>query len=227
MNVPAKQPNETNREYAFRVISENIISLDIEPGSMIGEQEIANMLGLSRTPVHEAFLELSKSKILDILPQKGCLVSMIDSDLIREARFLRITVETALVEDACELAKEEDLRKLEENLELQEFYLSKDPDKLLALDNEFHKMIYFICNKMQCYYMVSLMSLHFDRVRSLSLHSVKDLKIVSDHRAIFDAIKKKDPAAARAAFQKHMARFELDWNIITQEYKQYISNSSK
>jgi len=217
MNVPAKQPSETNREYAFRAISENIISLDIEPGSMIGEQEIANMLGLSRTPVHEAFLELSKSKILDILPQKGCLVSMIDSDLIREARFLRITVETALVEDACELAKEEDLRKLEENLELQEFYLSKDPDKLLALDNEFHKMIYFICNKMQCYYMVSLMS----------LHSVKDLKIVSDHRAIFDAIKKKDPAAARSAFQKHMARFELDWNIITQEYKQYISNSSK
>jgi DNA-binding GntR family transcriptional regulator len=227
MNVPAKQPSETNREYAFRAISENIISLDIEPGSMIGEQEIANMLGLSRTPVHEAFLELSKSKILDILPQKGCLVSMIDSDLIREARFLRITVETALVEDACELAKEEDLRKLEENLELQEFYLSKDPDKLLALDNEFHKMIYSICNKMQCYYMVSLMSLHFDRVRSLSLHSVKDLKIVSDHRAIFDAIKKKDPAAARSAFQKHMARFELDWNIITQEYKQYISNSSK
>ena len=227
MIVPPKNSSETNREYAFRVISENIISLEIEPGSMIGEQEIATALGLSRTPVHEAFLELSKSKIVDILPQKGCLVSMIDSDLIREARFLRITVETALVEDACELAKEEDLRELDDNLALQEFYLSKDADKLLALDNEFHKLIYRICNKMQCYYMVSLMSMHFDRVRSLSLHSVKDLKIVSDHRAIFDAIKKKDPAAARAAFQKHMARFDLDWNIICREYKQYISDNSK
>ena len=123
MNVPAKLPGETNREYAFRTISDNIISLNIEPGSMIGEQEIANELGLSRTPVHEAFLELSKSKILNILPQKGCLVSMIDSDLIRESRFLRITVETALVEDACELAKESDLRELEDNLALQEFYL--------------------------------------------------------------------------------------------------------
>ena len=75
--------------------------------------------------------------------------------------------------------------------------------------------------------MASLMSIHFDRVRSLSLHSVKDLTIVSDHRAIFDAIKKKNPKAARAAFQKHMARFDLDWNIITQEYKQYIIDSSK
>ncbi|MBO4474932.1 MAG: GntR family transcriptional regulator [Clostridiales bacterium] len=227
MVITPKNSSESNREYAFRTISENIISLDIEPGSMIGEQEIATMLGLSRTPVHEALLELSKSKIVDILPQKGCLVSMIDSELIREARFLRITVETALVEDACELAKEEDLKYLEDNLELQEFYLSKDPDKLLALDNEFHKSIYRICNKMQCHYMVSLMSMHFDRVRSLSLHSVKDLKIVSDHRAIFEAIKKKDPAAARSAFQKHMARFELDWNIICREYKKYIAEPSR
>lgn len=224
MIVPAKNPSETNREYAFRVISDNIISLDIEPGSMIGEQEIATLLNLSRTPVHEALLELSKSKIVDILPQKGCLVSMIDSDLIREARFLRITVETALVEDACELATEADLQELEENLQLQEFYLKKDQSKLLTLDNDFHKIIYRICNKMQCHYMVSLMSMHFDRVRNLSLRSVKDLKIVSDHRAIYDAIKAKDPVAARAAFQKHMARFELDWNIISLEYKQYISD---
>ncbi|MBQ0011084.1 MAG: GntR family transcriptional regulator [Clostridiales bacterium] len=224
MIVPAKNPSETNREYAFRVISENIISLEIEPGSMIGEQEIATILGLSRTPVHEALLELSKSKIVDILPQKGCSVSMIDSDLIREARFLRITVEAALVEDACELATEADLQELEENLQLQEFYLKKDQSKLLTLDNDFHEIIYRICNKMQCHYMVSLMSMHFDRVRNLSLRSVKDLKIVSDHRAIFDAIKAKDPVAARAAFQKHMARFDLDWNIISQEYKQYISD---
>ena len=39
MNVPAKLPGETNREYAFRTISDNIISLNIEPGTMIGEVE--------------------------------------------------------------------------------------------------------------------------------------------------------------------------------------------
>ncbi len=72
MKVTAKTANETNREYALRVIRDNIISLDIRPGSLIGEQEIAKELGLARTPVHEALLELSKSKIVDILPQKGC-----------------------------------------------------------------------------------------------------------------------------------------------------------
>ena len=131
MKVTAKTANETNREYALRVIRDNIISLDIRPGSLIGEQEIAKELGLSRTPVHEALLELSKSKIVDILPQKGCRVSMIDSALIEEARFLRETIESALVVMACSLASDEDFRELEDNLKLQEFYLANQaPEKM-------------------------------------------------------------------------------------------------
>ncbi|NLC79432.1 MAG: GntR family transcriptional regulator, partial [Ruminococcaceae bacterium] len=93
MKVAAKLAGETNREYALRTIRDNIISLDIRPGSLIGEQEVADELNISRTPVHEALLELSKSKIVDILPQRGCLVSTIDSALIEEARFIRSTVE--------------------------------------------------------------------------------------------------------------------------------------
>lgn len=100
-----------------------------------------NELGLSRTPVHEAFLELSKSKIIDILPQKGCKVSMIDSELIREARFLRITVESAVVEEAAKLANDEDCQKLFDIIKLQEFYMSS-PDRFFELDNDFHKQIY-------------------------------------------------------------------------------------
>ncbi|MCQ2482938.1 MAG: GntR family transcriptional regulator [Clostridia bacterium] len=223
MIITPKRDYEPNREYAFRTVRDNIINLEIKPGSLIGEQEIASKLNLSRTPVHEAFLELSKSKIVDILPQKGCRVSMIDRDLIEEARFLRRTVESALIKEACSLATPEDIKELEDNCNLQEFYLNTQPEKLLELDDEFHKIIYRICGKMQCSYMVSLMSLHFDRVRNLSLHAVKDLKIVADHKAIAVAIKNNDPEAAVAAFSKHMGRFDLDWDIISKEYGEYIS----
>lgn len=224
MQVSPKTANETNREYALRIIRDNIINLEIKPGSLIGEQEIANELGLSRTPVHEALLELSKSKIVDILPQKGCLVSMIDSALIDEARFLRTTVESALVEMACTMASEEDFRALESNLKLQEFYLANPaPDKIFELDNEFHMILYKICHKMQCYYMVRLMSLHFDRVRNMSLYSVKELKIVSDHRALFEAIKSGDVSAAHAALNKHLCRFDFDIQAIREHYPEYFA----
>ncbi|MBQ1571536.1 MAG: FCD domain-containing protein, partial [Clostridiales bacterium] len=79
------------------------------------------------------------------------------------------------------------------------------------------------CNKMQCFYMVGLMSLHFDRVRSLSLKTIKDVKLISDHKAIADAIAAHDKDAVDAAFAKHMSRFDLDWDIIKKAYSEYIT----
>lgn len=224
MIITPKLENEHNREYALRIVRDNIINLEIKPGSLIGEQEIASMLGLSRTPVHEAFLELSKSKIINILPQKGCLVSFIEPELINEARFLRRCIESELIKEVIDIATPEDLMELDENIRLQEFY-SDNSDKLMELDNNFHKTMYRICNKMQCHYMVTLMSMHFDRVRNLSLHAKKDPKIIDDHRKIYEAIVSKDKDTAVKIFEKHISRIDFDWDIIEEKYGEYISKS--
>ncbi|MBO7484498.1 MAG: GntR family transcriptional regulator [Spirochaetaceae bacterium] len=223
MHILPKLTNETNREYATRIIRNNIISLDITPGSMIGEQEIADQLKISRTPVHEALLELSKSKIVDILPQKGCHVSLIDSEYIEEAVFIRSTMETAIVGMACKEATPADIIKLEENVKLQEFYLSQNqPDKIMELDNQFHEYLYKICNKMQCYYMVNLMSIHFDRLRNLSVQTIKNLKIVNDHKEISTAIRNHDGPKAKELLKTHLSRQEIDQKIIREQYPQYF-----
>ena len=223
MHILPKLTNETNREYATRIIRNNIISLDITPGSMIGEQEIADQLKISRTPVHEALLELSKSKIVDILPQKGCHVSLIDSEYIEEAVFIRSTMETSIVGMACKEATPADIIKLEENVKLQEFYLSQNqPDKIMELDNQFHEYLYKICNKMQCYYMVNLMSIHFDRLRNLSVQTIKNLKIVNDHKEISTAIRNHDVQKAKELLKTHLSRQEIDQKIIREQYPQYF-----
>ena len=98
----AKHDRESNRDYALRVIRENIINLELKPGTMISEQDIANELNLSRTPVHEAMQELSTTKIIEILPQRGSYVSKIDMDRVDEAVFMRTTLESAIAELACE-----------------------------------------------------------------------------------------------------------------------------
>ena len=113
---------ENNRDFAFRVIRENIINLEIKPGSMISEQDIADELKLSRTPVHEALQELARTKIVDIQPQRGSLVSLIDMKLVEEAVFMRSTIESAITEEACQIATEKDIQQLEENVNLQFFY---------------------------------------------------------------------------------------------------------
>ena len=123
MKITEKKSNESNREYALRVIRENIINLELKPGTMISEQDLADELGLSRTPVHEALQELSQTKIIEILPQRGSRISLIDMNLVEEAVFIRSTLEAAIIEIACKSAGEEDINQLEENINLQEFYL--------------------------------------------------------------------------------------------------------
>ena len=60
-----KEPRETVREYAYRVLYQNIMTMHLIPGTAMSEQELSNILGVSRTPVREAFIRLS---------QKGCWI---------------------------------------------------------------------------------------------------------------------------------------------------------
>lgn len=222
MNITNRQIKESARDYALRIIRESIISLNLSPGSMVSENELSINLGLSRTPVREALIELSKSKVVEVYPQKGIYISLIDTALVKEDRFLRLVLEKAIVKMACQIASEEDLLSLEANLNLQDFYLQNSaPNELLKLDDEFHKMLFLICKKSRIYALMNGMTIHFDRVRSLSLVTIKDIKIVHDHREIVDAIRRKDQEAAEAIMTKHLSRYKVDDELLRAEYSQY------
>lgn len=218
-----KLPTETAREYAMRAIRENIISLDLAPGTGISENEIAGFLGISRTPVRESIQELSKASIIEIYPQRGSYVSLIDSQYVEEAVFLRRVLDTAVIEAACDMATEADIEKLEENVALQEFYLQNlSTEKIYMLDNEFHKMIYTAAKKETIHAMRSTIMIHFDRVRSLSMMTVKDTKIVNDHRMMLEAIKSKDKELAKQLVEKHLNRYRIDEAELIEKHPEFF-----
>ena len=224
MRNTEKLQKETNRDYALRVIRENIINLELKPGTMISEQDIANELNLSRTPVHEALQELASTKIIEILPQRGSYVSLIDMNLVDEAVFMRSTIESAIAEMACEKATEQDLQELEENVNLQEFYLNKNNlDKIMELDNAFHQIIYRIANKMQCFYMVKLMNIHHDRIRELHLHSSNPTSIIEEHKEILNAFINKDGKTAKELIIKHLTRVYTQEADIRKKFGEYFA----
>lgn len=223
MQIPERLPRETGRDYALRTIKENIIQLELAPGSQISENELAAEMGLSRTPVREALIELSKVKIIDIQPQKKSTVALIDYAMVDEARFLRNLLECAVVELACTLASPSDIARLRENVRLQNFYLeSNSPESLMRLDNEFHKTLFEITQKTQIYELMQGISIHFDRVRSMALASVKEVKIVEDHAGIVNAIRDADSALARALMEKHLNRYKVDSAAVRRKYPQYF-----
>ena len=223
MKLLERLPRETGRDYALRTIKDNIIKLELAPGSQISENELAAELQLSRTPVREALIELSKVKVVEIYPQKRSMVSLIDYELVEESRFMRNLLECAVAELDCELAAPEDIMRLRENVRLQNFYLdSFYPDNLMVLDNEFHGLLFRIARKPQVFALMQNISIHFDRVRSMALSAVKDSKIVQDHEEIVEAIARKDPEAARNCMELHLNRYRIDTAELREEYPQYF-----
>ena len=211
MELYTKMPKESARDYALRVLKGNIISLDLKPGTAISENELATEIGISRTPVREAIIELAKAYLIEIYPQRGSFVSLIDPKMVEEARFLRRVMDTAVIEEVCETCDEEGIRLLEENVELQEFYLSKGtPEKIFDLDNKFHRDIYVVAKKDIIYDIHSTLMIHFDRVRNLSVVTVRNYGIVGEHRAMLEAIKAKDKEEASRLVAKHLDHYHVD-----------------
>ncbi|HBG12477.1 MAG TPA: GntR family transcriptional regulator [Clostridium sp.] len=225
MQVKPRKSGEIAREYALRIIKDNIISLDLEPGSSLNDMEVSAELGVSRTPVREAIMELSKSKIIEIYPQKGSRIALIDLELVNEARFLRLVLERAIVELACEMATQEDIVRLEENLKLQEFYAAQGwSGELLHFDDLFHEMLFSICRKDLIYNISNGLSIHSDRLRRMALFAVKDLKVFSDHRRIVDAIRAKDRQLAGTILVEHLTRYIGEEKEVREVYPHYFKD---
>ena len=151
------------------------------------------------------------------------MVSLIDNDLVEEARFMRDVLECAVVELVCEKATLEDIERLMVNVRLQNFYMDNFyPDSLMALDNEFHDILFDIAKKSQVRSLMQSLSMHFDRVRNMALSAVKSQKIVKDHEDIVTAIINKDGKTARELMEKHLNRYKIDAVELRNQYPDYF-----
>ena len=224
MTITERYARETARDYAMRMLKRNIATLELAPGAMLSENELSAAMGLSRTPVREALIELSKIRIVEILPQRGSRISLIDYGFVEESRFMRMVLEKAIFELACDMAPELDFSAAEANVKLQQFYFENQLyDKLLELDDAFHREFFRLTNKMQSYQMLESMTLHFDRVRNLSLFAVREIKIVEDHQRLLAAVQAGDKEQVSQLIMKHLSRYKVDKDEIYSKYHEYFT----
>ena len=230
MRVEERRYTETARDYALRVLKSNIVAMELEPGAMVSENELAAQMGLSRTPVREALMDLAKCRVVDVLPQRGSRIALIDYSLVEEARFAREVLEVAILDLVCARITAADIAQLRQNVRMQT--LTQEPGlgdslSLMELDDAFHQMLFRIAQKENTFNMLCGMTIHFDRVRNLALNVVKDIKIIEDHQQICEAVAMRDAARAREIMTTHLGRVRVDEEAIRSVYPQYIKEQAK
>ncbi len=91
----ARRSREDARQYTYRVIRDFILELDLSPGQKLNENDFASLMDVSRTPIHDTFIRLSRENLVDIIPRRGAFVSRMDTGRIEHAvwiiRLLGIT----------------------------------------------------------------------------------------------------------------------------------------
>lgn len=223
MKLPDKLPSENARTYALRVLIYNIIHIELVPGSSVSENELSSAMNLSRTPVREALIELSKMGLVEILPQRGSYISKIDYELIEESRFMRLVLENAILKLACEGISEEYLNALKSNLKaMKNCVRETDYQAFLELDNMFHQLIFDSVGRSWTYNIIRSQMIHFDRLRTLSVKTIRNTTTIRDHEDIVYAIERRDAELAEMLMTRHLARHQVEKSELVKQYPDYF-----
>ncbi|CAG7637161.1 HTH-type transcriptional repressor RspR [Paenibacillus solanacearum] len=212
------------RDYVHDTLLKNIMELTLEPGRFISEKEVAEMLQVSRSPIREAFVKLSQEELIETIPQKGSFITRIDLRLVEESRFIRETLEAAIVRQACELLNAEQLLRLQNLVALQELCVAEKNDKrLFELDVEFHQEMIVGCGKSRTWALLQQTATHYNRLRYLRLADNHDWDmIISQHHAIVQAIREKDPDQAESVMREHLTRVTVEKEELKAKYPTYF-----
>ena len=189
-----KLDKETGKDYVYRVLKDNIMCLELKPGELLSESDLAKKLNVSRTPIREVLIKLKAEKLIEVKPQAGTYVSLIDWNLIEEAIFIRYNLEKEALREACENFSEDTLMEMEKCLFAQKLIAQKG-DNLLEfhnLDKEFHKLLFVGINKTNVWESICNISTHYNRMRLLAEMKLNKAFLVDQHITYLDIIKNKN-----------------------------------
>ncbi len=217
INNPTPKAAMPVSQQVYERIREMIIALEWKPGERVSEKEVSANLGVSKTPVREAFIRLSEEGLMEIRPQSGSYVSAISFERVYESLMLRRAIEMAVAAQAAEQRSAFDLVRLQEMIE-QQVAASEAGDKprFFELDSEFHRALAEVAKMPSALRMIRMVRGTVDRVQRLRISRGESRhgQVIDAHRAIVKAIQDRDPRAASMAMDRHLNCLELFEQII-------------
>lgn len=194
------------RGRVFHKLREDILSGKYEEHEELKEVAIGDEMGVSRTPVREAFRQLELEGLIQIIPNRGAYVTGITEKDVKDIYMMRSKLEGLCARWATEHITAEQMDEMEENVYLAEFHAGKGHlEQLAALDNRFHEIMYEACNSKILEHQLKDLHQYVLRVRKKTLSSAsRGPQSNEEHKAICEAIKEKNADLAEKLAHQHM-----------------------
>lgn len=194
------------RGRVFTRIRDDILSGKYKENEELKEVAIGEELGVSRTPVREAFRQLELEGLIQIVPNKGAYVTGITIDDVKDIYMIRSKLEGLCASWACDYITDEQLEEMEENIYLAKFHAEKGHfEQMAELDSRFHELLYEACNSKMLKHLLVDFHQYVQRVRKKTLSTTeRSLACNSEHQMIMEAIKNKNHEEAERLATVHI-----------------------
>ena len=194
------------RSQVYQRLQEDILDGRYEPGEALTELRISTELGVSRTPVREAFRLLELDGLVVAIPNKGVVVQGIDVQDVEDMFDVRVHVEGIAARRAARSMDERERKDLMEALALEEFYTTRDDlDSLQTSDSRFHEIIFKGSHSRILQNVLTTMHSHTRSARRRSLSSEgRAVEALGEHRRIMEAILARNPEQAEILMVEHI-----------------------
>ncbi len=192
----------------YTLLRKRIVDLSLPPESALVEQEVASILKVSKTPVREAIIRLSREGLMQVVPKSGSYVTAVSLERYLEACFVRTQLEVGcarrLAIHGVGLADQVGLKAL---LTEQQTAMTQNDDLLFVeLDDALHKRLFELAGLSRTWEVMHFAKAELDRVRFIKRQfGIRQRQIVIDeHTAFVEAIINRDPDAAEQAMRNNV-----------------------
>jgi DNA-binding GntR family transcriptional regulator len=207
--MAVKKENLSKKNQVYEILKNRIIQHQLKPQEYLNEQDLCEEFGVSKTPVREALQHLERKRLVVIVPNKGCFVTNISLELIREVFEIREIYECAAARFAASL---DDRSQFVEILESHESFNNASVEGLRSSLLSGYKIHEVIVNSVGNSFLSEFYGTILDhiiriRVYSMSRFDAKRLhETCEEHKQILRAIIAGDPDEAEKAMRNHLQR---------------------
>lgn len=198
------------REAVCNAIRDAINNGVLKPGDRLMEIQLAEELGISRTPVREAIRKLEMEGFVVMIPRRGTYVTDISLKDVTEIYEIRISLDMLAASLAAERINDDELEEMDRQLLLTSKYnIDTEMEKIVACDSVFHDVLYRAARNERLVSIINNLRDQLTNMRGRTMAQPGRLaETLTEHRTLLDAIASRDPEAAAAAARSHIENAE-------------------
>ena len=195
------------RDVVFNTLRDAILTGKLVPGERLMENQLAEKLGVSRTPVREALRMLELENLVELVPRKGAQVlDMSEKDIVNILE-VRSALEGLATSLACKKMTKEDLQQLKNmEVDFEKAVADNDVDHFVDIDEDFHDLIFAATenDKLINIFRNLRIQLYRYRMAQAKNNETSMSTIVAHHRSIIRAIENHDAEEGASIAQGHI-----------------------